>query len=133
MTGLCVVLKSLTHPCHFRDMIPTFGLSVPELCMLLTLLSTTLTRNIAIWNDALLSPANLQRYAESIAAKGAPLGNCFGFVDGTPMCRPKENQRAVCNGHKRVHSLKFQLVALPNGMVASLYDPIGELFSNVKH
>ena len=34
LTGLCVVMKRLTYPCRFSDMIPTFGLSVPELCMI---------------------------------------------------------------------------------------------------
>ena len=32
---------------------------------------------------------------------------------------------AVYNGHKRVHALKFQSVALPNGLIGNLYDPIG--------
>ena len=67
----------------------------------------------------------------SIAGKGAPLKNCFGFVDGTvrPDCRPKRNQKTVFNGHKRVHSLKFQSVVLPNGMIANLYGPVGKLFA----
>lgn len=53
------------------------------------------------WNHT-LSPQNLQRYADSIAAKGAALQNCFGFVDGTvrPICHPKQIQREVFNGHK---------------------------------
>lgn len=55
---------------------------------------------------------------------GAPLGNCFGFVDGTvrPISRLDENQRIVYNGHKRVlHALKFQSVAVPNGLIANLF------------
>ena len=49
-------------------------------------------------------------------------------VDGTvrPICRPGEMQRAVYNGHKRVHGLKFQSVALPNGLIANLFGPVGE-------
>ena len=67
----------------------------------------------------------------SIAGKGAPLKNCFRFVDGTvrPVCRPKRSQKTVFNGHKRVHSLKFQSVVLPNGMIANLYGPVGKLFA----
>ena len=58
----------------------------------------------------LLFPLNLQLYADSIHAKGAPLHNCWGFIDGTvrPVCRPQEVQRVVYNGHKRVHAIKFQ-------------------------
>ena len=70
----------------------------------------------------------LQSYADAVSARGAPLQNCFGFVDGTvrPIARPGEHQRLVYNGHKRVHSLKFQSLALPNGLIANMYGPIGE-------
>ena len=52
---------------------------------------------------------------------------CFGFIDGTvrPICRPKQNQRIVYNGHKRVHGLKCQSVVLPSGMIANMYGPVG--------
>ena len=47
-------------------------------------------------------------------------------MDGTarPVCRPKVNQRAVCNGRNRVHSLKFQSVVAPNGLIANLFSPV---------
>ena len=69
---------------------------------------------------------HLQTFADAIKANGAPLKNCWGFVDGTvrPICRPTENQRVVYNGHKRVHSLKFQSVVTPNGLIANLYGPV---------
>ena len=53
--------------------------------------------------------------------------NCFGFVDGTvrPIARPDEHQRIMYNGHKRVHALKFQSLALPNGLIGNLYGPVG--------
>jgi len=65
-------------------------------------------------------------YDQVIAKGGAALDNCWGFVDGTarPVCRPSENQRAIYNGHKRVHSIKFQAVVLPNGLVGNLFGPI---------
>ncbi|XP_015773007.1 PREDICTED: uncharacterized protein LOC107351223 [Acropora digitifera] len=58
--------------------------------------------------------------------KGAPLNNCFGFVDGTvrPISRLGHAQRVVYNGHKRVHSLKFQSLALPNGLIGNIFGPI---------
>ncbi|XP_028395743.1 uncharacterized protein LOC114519770 [Dendronephthya gigantea] len=130
MTGLCIVLKRLTYPCRYSDMISTFGISVPELCMVYnTVIDYIFNEHghlISQWNHTLLSPQNLQRYADSIAARGAALQNCFGFVDGTvrPICRPKQHQKEVFNGHKRVHSLKFQSVVVPNGMIANLYGPV---------
>ena len=93
MTGLCIALKRLTYPCRYSDMIPTFGVSVPELCMIYnTVIDYIFNEHghlISHWNYTLLNPESLQRYADSIAAKGAALQNCFGFVDGTvrPICK----------------------------------------------
>ena len=49
-----------------------------------------------------------------------------GFVDGTvrPVCRPTNNQRALFNGRKRIHTIKFQSVVAANGFIANLYDPV---------
>ena len=76
----------------------------------------------------ILSPENLQVYAEAIHEKGVQLENCFGFIDGTvrPICRPGQHQRVAYNGHKRVHSMKFQSVALPNGITAHMFGPVGK-------
>ena len=75
-----------------------------------------------------LQPEALETYAQAITNKGAALTNCFGFVDGTvrQISRPGKNQRMVYNGHKRVHALKFQSVAIPNGIIANLYGPVGK-------
>nr|XP_058949612.1 uncharacterized protein LOC131777344 [Pocillopora verrucosa] len=84
------------------------------------------SHRISQWNDDILNPHLLQEYADVIHAKGAPLENCFGFIDGTvrPIARPDQQQRIVYNGHKRVHSLKFQSVALPNGLIGNMYGPV---------
>ena len=41
----------------------------------------------------MLAPGQLQIYADTIHAKGAPLDSCFDFVDGTVrrIARPKHN------------------------------------------
>ena len=64
-------------------------------------------------------PVKLQTYFDATTAKGAPLENCFGFVDGTvrPISRPGANQHLVYNSHKRVLAQKFQSVALPNSLI----------------
>ena len=81
------------------------------------------------WNHEVLSPANLQSYVDAITGIGAPLPNCFGFIDRTvrAICRPGEHQQIVYNGHKRIHALRFQSIALPNGLIGNLYGPVGEL------
>ena len=77
------------------------------------------------WNQPMLAPGQLQIYADTIHAKEPPLDSCFAFVDGTVrrIAKPKNNQRQVYNGHKRVHALKFGNVTLPNVMIANLSGP----------
>ena len=77
------------------------------------------------WDQPFLSPEQLNTYATTIHNHGAPLSNCFGFVDGTVrhISGPKYLQRVMYNGHKRVHGMKFQSVVLPNGIIANLAGP----------
>ena len=44
-----------------------------------------------------------------------------------PICRPRVNQRIVYNGHKRLHAITFQSMCIPNGLIANLSGPWGEL------
>ena len=55
----------------------------------------------------------LQQYADAVHEKGAPLVNCFGFIDGTvrPICRPTRHQKVCYNGHKHIHAIKVQSVS----------------------
>ena len=140
MEGLCMLLRRLAYPCRYSDLIARFGRPVPEICMMTNKVLNFIFENhgprITQWNNnTILNPECLEQYAEAIYAKGAALNNCFGFVDGTvwpicrpicrPICQPNENQRQVYNGHKRVHTLNFQSVAIPNGLIANLYGPVG--------
>ena len=132
MEGLCILLRRLSYPRRYSDMISQFGLPVPVLSMLssnvLDFACNTHRHRIKQWNHNVLNPAVLQIYSNTIADKGAALHNYLGFVDGTvrPVCRPGEYQRVIYNSHKRVHALKVQCVALPNGLICSLYGPVGK-------
>ena len=77
------------------------------------------------FNQPWLSRNKLEEYSIAIHNKGAPLTNCFGFVDGTvcPGSRMGQNQRLLFNGHKRMHALKFQSAVIPNGLICNFYDP----------
>ena len=130
--GLCILLRRLAYPCRYSDMVSRFARPVPVLCMISNIVLNYIYdlhhRRITAWNQAILNPHALQQYADAVSDKGAALNNCFGFVDGTvrPICRPGEHQRMVYNGHKRVHALKFQAVALPNGLIGQLFGPVGK-------
>ena len=127
--ALCILLKRLAYPCRYTDMVSRFGRNPTELCLifntLLEFLYTTHHHRLQSWEQPFLTPDSLARYAECIHAHGAPLQNCFGFIDGTirRIARPKHNQRTMYNGYKRVHAMKFQSVVIPNGMIANLSGP----------
>ena len=115
--GLCMLLKRLCYPCRYSDMVHLFARPVPVLCMItnqvLDYIYQAHSHRILQWNHQQLSQANLERFAEVVHRKGAPLNNCFAFVDGTvrPICRPGTvNQRLLYNGHKRINWIKFQSV-----------------------
>ena len=118
------------YPCRYVDMVSRFGRAIPQLCMMnntvLNRIHTQWGHLLTNFNQQWLSPQNLVDYAQKVHNKGAPLNNCWGFVDGTvrPVCRPGVNQRVLYNGHKKVHAIKFQAVVAPNGMVANLFGPI---------
>ena len=106
-----------------------FGRNQTEICLLYNTVLDFVYDNhhhrLETWNQPILQPQNLVIYADKIYQRGAPLENCFGFVDGSlePITRPQINQRVVYNGHKRKHGLKFQSVAIPNGLIGNLKGP----------
>ena len=114
MEAFCMVLKRVAYSCHYSDMIQCFGRPVSELCMITNTMLDWIFDNhshrILNWNANILNPHFPEVYSNAIQRTGASLPNCFGFVDGTvrPISRLGKNQRMVYNGHKRLHSLKFQ-------------------------
>jgi len=118
-----MLLRWTAHPCLYSDLIPRFSRPVLKLSMITNCVIDNLDDNhghrLTYWNHQIMSPPPLQRHADSVSAQGAPLKNCFGFIDGTvrPICRPVDLQEVVYNGHKRVHALKFQSLPLPFGLI----------------
>lgn len=131
LEGLCILLRRMSFPCRYSDMLARFGRPVPELSMISNTVMNYIYdihgHKLCQWNHDLLNPRDFNTYTDAISNKGAALQNCFGFIDGTirPICRPSQQQRIMFNGHKRVHSLKFQSVTLPNGLIANLFGPVG--------
>ena len=133
LEALCILLRRLAFPIRYCDMVPRFGRSVPDLCKIT---HVVINHNFEVhryrlqnWNHPWLQPYKLAEYAMVINDKGAPLSNCFGFIDGTvrPICRPGETHRMVYHGHKRIRGIKFQSVVFPNGLIGNLSGPYGEL------
>ena len=140
LQAFVLVLRRLTYPNRHSNIAAMFGREIPELSMVF---NTVIDYLYARYGHLLLdldqpwlSPDNLRRLADSVHDKGAPLTNCWGFIDGTarPICRPTINQRAVFSGlpaenvcarcgHKRLHVIKFQSIMAPNGIIAHLFGP----------
>lgn len=130
--GLCMLLKRFAYPCRYSDLIPRFGRSKSEICLIVNKVMRYLSD---VWKHLLtrfeqrwLQQDKLIEYAQAVHNKSHALENCWGFIDGTvrPICRPGENQKVVYNGHKRVHALKYQSVVAANGLIANLYGPVGK-------
>lgn len=128
--GLCVVLRRLAYPNRLDDISPIFKRPLYELSYILSktldIIYDNNNHHISTLNQPWLSQENLRVFADAVFMKGAPLLNCWGFIDGTimPICRPTKDQKTVYSGHKRVHALKFQSVVAPNGLVANFFGPI---------
>ena len=95
--ALCIFLKRFAYPCRYSDMLPRFARPVPQLCMIsnevMDFIYQAHNHRLRSFNQPWLSPASLQNYADLIHANGAPLQNCWGFIDGTvrPVSRPGRN------------------------------------------
>ncbi|XP_030842389.1 uncharacterized protein LOC115924448 [Strongylocentrotus purpuratus] len=130
LEALCLGLQRYAYPCRYGDLVKDYRRPVPQLCLAFNWVTNFIfdahKHRLTTLEQHWLAPQQLRIYADVIHQKGAPLNNCWGFIDGTvrPICRPGEHQRVAYNGHKRVHSLKYQSVTSPNGMIANLYGPV---------
>ena len=125
--GLALLLRRLAYPNRLVDLVPYFGRHVTELSVMFN----TMVNEIYQLHKHRVSSVNqswidFESYARAIHDKGACLDNIWGFLDGTQLriCRPSDGQESVYNGHKRQHSLKFQSVMLPCGIIGHFSGPI---------
>ena len=89
--GVCILLKRMSYPCRYGDMIHRFAKPMPVLSMInnhmIDYIYDTHGHKVLNWNHEILSPVNLQTY---------------------------------------VNAIKFQSIALPNGIIGNLYGPVGK-------
>ena len=125
--GLAVLLRRLAYPCRLVDLIPQFGRHKSELSVMINTMSKEIYNLHKHRVSSLEHPwLDYETYARAVTDKGACLDNVWGFLDGTQLkiCRPGDGQESVYNGHKRQHSLKFQSLMLPCGIIAHFFGPI---------
>ena len=128
--AVCIFLSRLAYPCRYVDMVPLFGRSVPQLSMIfkqaIDLIDFIHNHRLIDLNQGWLSPRCLKAFVDSAHRKGTTLDNVWGLIDGTarPSCIPKVNHRRLYNGHKQLHTLKYQSVTTPSGIIANLFGPV---------
>jgi hypothetical protein len=125
---LCIGLKRFTYPSRLSDLEWFFQIERSIISRAFNYFVESMYEKLAHLvrrNAVLLSRENLESYSNAIKWKTGVNLNCVGFIDGTvrPISRPTLFQKAVYNGHKRVHSLKFQCISLPNGIIIQLDGP----------
>lgn len=126
--ALCILLR-LAYPNRLSDLYDLFNRCESSISEIFnyTLNHVYINFNILLisLDQEWLNLTQLVTYNEVIVKKGSPLMNCIGFIDGTirGMCRPIEEQEEFYNKHKRIHSIKYQAITLPNGLIANLSGP----------
>ncbi|KAM7287530.1 beta-galactosidase-1-like protein [Ixodes scapularis] len=128
--ALCILLRRLSYPNRLCDLEGMLGRHSSTLSSATTVVLNHLTSTFGQLTADLsahtwLNRASLDEFSEAVRAKGAPLQNCWGFVDGTarPICRPTEDQRLYFSGHKRVHAIKYQAIMCVNGIIVEMNGP----------
>jgi len=91
--AFCILLRRLAYPNRLKDLERTFGRNYSSISRVANeLLDIIFARweHIVNFDQNRLTPQKLIQFADAIFEKGAPLMNCWGFIDGTvrPTCRP---------------------------------------------
>ena len=126
LEGLCILLCRLCYPNRLSDLVPLFGRHVTELSIIInTMLSEVYDKYHDLLERVDHDWLDVDLYCDAISGKGAAIPTVWGFLDGTQgrICRPNKGQESVYNGHKRQHSLKYQSLILPNGIILHFYGP----------
>ncbi|KAH8036770.1 hypothetical protein HPB51_005259 [Rhipicephalus microplus] len=125
--ALCITLRRLAYPNRPKDLENFFCRHSSTISSL----TIEVLRYIDEKFSHLLDDVNyhswltidtLENFSKAIYAKGAPLTNCWGFIDGTAraICRPTRQQQLYFSKHKRFHALKYQFIMCPNGIICQL-------------
>ena len=122
--GLCMLLRRIAYPCRYSDLISRFGRPVSALILktnqVLDEIFYNHSHRIVQWNNNILNPPALQNYSNKFCRKTVLdllMRHCSSHFSTwrTPNAG---------DGHKRVHALKFQSLALPNGLIGHLFGPV---------
>ncbi|TDL14164.1 hypothetical protein BD410DRAFT_700488, partial [Rickenella mellea] len=124
-----MLLRKLAYPARGVDIELQFGWEKSRYSRITNTLASLIYdkwKHLLYFDAHRLTPQKLRQFALVIEAKGAPVTNVWGFVDGTlrKTARPVKNQRIVYNGWKRIHAIKFHSLITPDGLHVHVYGPV---------
>ncbi|KZV95583.1 hypothetical protein EXIGLDRAFT_610471, partial [Exidia glandulosa HHB12029] len=124
-----MLLRRLSEPARLSDIELMFGWERSRVSRMATTVARTLWRrwkHLLQGDTARLTPAKLSEFARIVYDKGAPLTNCWAFLDGRRKrhLRPVRNQRICYNGWVRGHCEAYQSLDTPDGMHVHIYGPV---------
>ena len=133
--GLLLMLHRLAYPCTLAQMCWESGRGTTALSECFLYMCKHVYDSFSHLRDerSLETWArDFPRFAFAVREKarthcgGVGLKSCVGFIDGTVQrcARPGRFQRVLYNGHKRCHSVKWQGLMLPNGIMPMPFGPV---------
>ncbi|KAH7943470.1 hypothetical protein HPB52_008776 [Rhipicephalus sanguineus] len=128
--ALCICLRRLAYPNRLCDLQEYFGRHYSVVSSVSNKVLYHIEKNFGcLLSNMTIHPwlkhSDLEAMSEAVHRKGAPLSNCWAFIDGTarPICRPSQDQRLYFSVHRRLHVLKYQSLMCPNGLICQLDGP----------
>ena len=130
-TALAVLLFRLSYPQRLKQAMEVFHHERGWLSTIFNDVCNYLNNRYEqrqFWDEQRLTSMTLTNYCNAIQAHGEPSGKIWGFIDGTHkfICRPKKNvadQRYFYSGYKKDHTMVFQGVTTPDGLISSISGP----------
>lgn len=126
--ALAIVCRRICYPSRWCDMRRVFRRDesgLQDIFMTCVKFLDTAWRHLLDSVDFRRVGRGLRRFADAIHAKGAPLTDCFAFIDcvSFPVSRPKVGQRELYNGKDKDHVIKFQGICTPDGILVGFHGP----------
>jgi hypothetical protein len=125
--GLLLLLRRLAYPNRLSDLERLFGRPRDEISRVCScverLLFDSFAAGLLTLDPVYLSAERLQTFVNAVERAGAPLPNCWAFLDGTfrEIARPSENQQLFFNGKEHRHGVKYHALTTPDGLMVHVY------------
>ena len=125
--ALRILLRRLSYPNRLCELQLLFGRTTDQLSRIIRVILDDLydrfVPGLLGLDTGRVTIKVIREFAAKVTAKGSALKDCWGFVDGTchQTMRPQEHQDLFYNGKDRVHSVKFQALTTPDGLMLHVF------------